>query len=93
MEQELRLKVSTSPEDARPLRCPVDGCGDSSGRLERIEVFRDDPDSEESVSIRFQCSRGHIWWIAIHDRGGELAYTLGGLTPTPPIEEASSRGY
>ncbi len=74
MQRELRLKFGARGEDLAPLGCPVDGCGDSSGRITRVEVLRDAPSIDGSVSVGFECGRGHKWHITIDERDGQLVY-------------------
>jgi hypothetical protein len=87
MQEEIRLKVGASAEDREPLECPVDECGDSLGRITRVEVMRDAPEIDDSASIGFECSRGHKWYMSFDERGGELAYTVRIIRQWAPLPE------
>jgi hypothetical protein len=93
MQQEIRLKLGPRAEDREPLQCPVEGCDASSGRIGRIEVFRDLPDSSEEVYVGFDCSRGHRWYIAFIDGGGELFYAARGWTPIEDVPHSKGRVF
>jgi hypothetical protein len=58
MGEEIRLKIGAGPE---PLGCPVDGCGESRGRIRGLDVRRNEGGVDESITIAFTCSRGHMW--------------------------------
>jgi hypothetical protein len=75
MGEEISLKLGAGPE---PLGCPVDGCGESRGRIRGLETRRDEGGVEESITIAFTCSRGHMWGLTIDERAGGLVYEAWG---------------
>jgi hypothetical protein len=78
----VKHKVIRKPEHQEILECPADGCGESRGRIERVEVY-----PGESVAILLRCNQGHWWWMSIDERGDELLYTVGAVRTWPPLED------
>ena len=92
--QEIRLKVGIEATDREPLTCPVDGCGDSGGRIGRVEVFREPAGGEdgEEVCVGLDCRRGHRWFVAFIDNGaGGLFYAVRGWTRIEDVQHSVGR--
>ena len=75
MEEQIRLNLGVGPE---PLRCPVDGCGEPGGRIRGLDVRRNEGGVDESITIAFTCTRGHMWGLTIDERAGGLVYEAWG---------------